>query len=359
MGWSALDKRFMRRAIRLASRGEGNVSPNPLVGAVVVKGGRVIGEGWHEKFGGPHAEANALRGIDAQGATIYVTLEPCCPSVPGKKTPACTPLIIRSGIARVAIGTRDLHPHVSGIEQLRSSGIRVEEGLLRTEARRLNEPSIVFHKSGRAFCIAKMAQSADGFIGIRGKRRVWLSGRKFDRLSQRMRNRYDAILVGINTVLVDNPRLTCRMKNGRNPARIILDDCLRIPIDAKALSNAKEEKVIIATSEQAGMEKARLLRKMGAEVLVMGKRQAGLKRLLYHLPKLGIISVLIEGGAQVISSALEEGVVDKAVVAVSAKKIEGKGAIASPFSAAILKKFAKRRMGADTVYEGYLTSYSK
>ena len=359
MEWSKSDRKFMKRALLLAAKGEGRVSPNPLVGAVVVKKGRIIGEGYHEKFGGPHAEANALRGIDAAGATMYVTLEPCCPCVPKKKTPACTPLIVRSGVTRVVIGARDIHPNVCGIEELRASGIRVEEGLLEEESKRLNEPFIWRLKTGRAFSVAKMAQSLNGRIGIRGKARVWLSGKEFDKFAQVMRSRYDAILVGINTVLEDDPALTCRIKGGRNPARIILDSALRVPLGAKALKNAKREKVIVVSGKGGTRGKAAALRKMGVQVLPLGNGRVSIKKLLYLLPKLGINSVIIEGGAKVTGSALAEGAVDKAVVAVSRKKILGRGAVASPFTKKTIQGLSRRKMGKDTVYEGYLSEYSK
>jgi len=355
----------MRRALFLAAKGEGRVSPNPLVGAVVVRGGKIIGEGWHKEFGGPHAEANALRGIDARGAALYVTLEPCCACVPCKKTPPCVPLIIRSGISRVVIASRDLNEAVCGAEELRAAGIKVEEGLLESEARRLNEAREVFLKLGRAFCALKIAQSADGKIGRRGAGKMAISGRQFNYYIQKLRNRYDAVAVGINTVLEDDPLLTCRLEGGRNPARIILDSRLRIPLGAKALANAKAEKVIVAASARAGSKKASLLRKMGAIVLGCGKDRVDLRRLLYLLPQYGIFSVLLEGGAQVARSALAAGVVDKAIVAASPKKIGRKGAVPSPFAPSFFCKLkakgqiSARRLGKDTVYEAYLTSYSK
>lgn len=356
MRWGKNDQRFMQRAIGLAAKGEGKISPNPLVGAVVVKGGRVIGEGFHEKFGGPHAEANALRGVDARGATLYVTLEPCCPCNALKKTPACVPLIIKSGVRRVVIAARDLNQDVCGIEEMRASGIIVEEGLLDSESRQQNEAFFHFLKTGRPLVIVKMAQSSDGCIGLMGKSNFRISCGAFDSHVQRLRNRYDAILVGINTVLADNPRLTCRLPHGGNPARIVLDSRLRIPLDSNVLKNAKKERVIIATSEAASMKRASALEKLGAALLIAGKKEVDMRLLLHRLPAFGIISVLIEGGAKVSGAALAENLADRAVVAVSRKKIGGKGAIASPFTKGMLKKFTKRKMGADTIYEGNLRS---
>lgn len=360
MGFSKADERFMRLCLSLAKNGEGRVSPNPLVGAVVVRGGRIIGEGFHERFGGPHAEVNALRGIDARGATLYVSLEPCSHGGGTKKTPPCSPLVISSGVSRVVIATEDPNPRVSGrgISQLRKAGLQVESGLLSREAQEQNEAFFRFMKTGRPFVLAKLAQSANGKIGIAGKSRVWLSGKKFDAYCHLLRNRCDSILVGINTVLADDPRLTCRMQGGRNPARIILDSHLRIPLSARVLRNAKKDRVIIAASESHDGKKAEKLLEMGAEIFVCGKESASLPSLLCELPNQGIYSVLIEGGAKTVASALKTKVVDKAVVAVSRKKITEQDAISSPFSIPLMKRKLLRlkveKIGSDTVYSGYL-----
>lgn len=344
----------MRRCLFLAQRGEGRVSPNPLVGAVAVRGGKIIGEGFHRDFGGPHAEANALRGIDARGATLYVSLEPCSHSFPGKKTPPCVPLIIGSGIARVVIAAKDPHKNVGGIGNLLKAGIKAEVGLFADEAERQNEAFFKFMGTGKVFAIAKMAQTSNGKIGIAGKGKVQISSREFDIHAQHLRNNYDSILVGISTVLEDDPRLTCRMPGGRNPARIILDSHLRIPLRAKVLRNAKRETVIIATGGKIDMKKAAGLEKLGATVIVAGKSKVRMKELFSVLPSLGIFSVLIEGGAKAVGSALSEKILDKAVVAVSPKKITDKGAVSSPFTKELLAKLEKRKIGTDAVYEGRL-----
>lgn len=344
----------MRRCLLLAQKGEGRVSPNPLVGAAVVRNGKIIGEGFHKKFGGPHAEANALRGVDAAGATLYVSLEPCCKCNPHKKTPACVPLIIKSGVSRVVIAAKDANQHVHGAQELKAEGLQVEAGLLGDEAKRQNEAYFKAMRKCGPFVIVKMAQSANGKIGIKGKSNVRITGKEFDHYTQRLRNRCDSVLVGINTVLEDDPRLTCRIPGGRNPARIILDSRLRIPMGAKALRNAKRERVIIATSQLKDEAKAKALSTLGATVVVCGKNKASLKVLLKSLPQLGILSVLIEGGASVVRSALAGKLADRAVVAVSLKKITDKGAVSSPFTPSMLQKFEKRDIGQDTVYEGCL-----
>src|SRR3989344_3644428 len=247
-----VDEKFMSRALLLAAKGEGKVSPNPLVGAVLVKNGKIIGEGYHEFFGGPHAEVNAIKdaekkGASIRGSTLYISLEPCSHSGGLKKTPPCVPLSIKSGIKRVVIAAEDKNPEVKGIEQLKFAGIKVKSGILAQEAEEQNESFLKYISTGKPFVALKMVQSANGKIGIKGKGKVWLSGREFDAYSHRLRNRYDAILVGINTVLADDPQLTCRMKGGRNPVRIIMDSHLRTPLNAKVLHNAANERVIIAS----------------------------------------------------------------------------------------------------------------
>ena len=246
------DEKFMSRALLLAAKGEGRVSPNPLVGAVLVKDGKIIGEGCHEFFGGPHAEVNAIKdaeskGASTRGSTLYITLEPCSHSGGLKKTPPCVPLIIKSGIKRVAIAAEDKNPEVKGIEQLKFAGIKVKAGVLAREAETQNEAFLKYISTGKPFVALKMAQSEDGKIGCTGKSNVRISGKEFDAYCHLLRNRYDAILVGVNTVIADNPQLTCRMKGGRNPVRIIMDSHLRTPLNAKVLHNAANERVIIAS----------------------------------------------------------------------------------------------------------------
>ena len=198
-----------------------------------------------------------------------------------------------------------------------------------------------------------MAQSEDGKIGCTGKSNVRISGKEFDAYCHLLRNRYDAILVGVNTVIADNPQLTCRMKGGRNPVRIIMDSHLRTPLNAKVLHNAANERVIIA-SVGFNFKKEEALKEKGAHILICGRKEADLRSLIESLPSLGIYSVLIEGGAQIAETALKEKLVDRLIVAVSTKKIEEKGAIKSPIPGALLKKLKKERMGADTVYSAAL-----
>ena len=265
------------------------------------------------------------------------------------------PLIIKKGIIRVVIAAKDQNPRVQGMEQLRTEGIRAEAGLLSQEAEEQNEAFFKFIGTGRPFVALKMAQSADWKIGIKGRGNVRISGRKFDASVQKMRNRYDAILVGINTVLGDDPLLTCRMRGGRNPARIILDSSLRMPLGARVLRNAGKEKVIVASAAGCNRKKKLALERKGAMVLVCGKRKASLPALLRTLPSLGIYSVLIEGGAQVAASALREKLVNRLVVCISPKKMERSGTVGSPITPAVLRMLKQRRkyaLGKDTVIEG-------
>ncbi|HQT45510.1 MAG TPA: bifunctional diaminohydroxyphosphoribosylaminopyrimidine deaminase/5-amino-6-(5-phosphoribosylamino)uracil reductase RibD, partial [Candidatus Micrarchaeota archaeon] len=302
MGFNSQDRKFMSRCLELAEMGAGRVSPNPLVGCVVVRNGKAIGEGYHEYFGGRHAESNALHGIDAAGATIYVSLEPCSGVYPGKKTPPCSHAIIRSGARRVVVAAKDSNPAVDGIGVLRGAGIKVTAGLLAQHARRQNEPYFKMVETGMPLVAVKLAQSKNGVIGIRGRSRVWITGREFADYAHSLRNSYDAIMVGINTILADDPELTCRIKGGRNPARVIVDSTLRLPLGAKALENARREKVIVATSEKCDLQAAKKLRALGATVLVCGKRKVDMRVLMKKLGTLGLNSVLIEGGAGLVSS---------------------------------------------------------
>ena len=351
----------MRRCISLAAKGEGRVSPNPLVGAVVVRTGKIIGEGCHREFGKAHAEVNALKGINAKGATLYVSLEPCSHCGGCKKTPPCAPLVVSSGVSRVVIATKDPNPCVDGcgISQLRAAGIKVDVGLLKEEAQEQNASFFKYMKTCKPFVLVKLAQSRNGKIGVAGAGKVWLSGKQFDSCCHAMRNRYDAILVGANTVMNDNPRLTCRMKGGRNPIRIILDSRLRIPLTARVLRNAKKDGVLIFTTEKRERAREKALGKLGASVIVCGKGKVDLKKLVSLLPAYGVYSVLVEGGAQTIGSFINAKLTDRLVLAISPKKIENARAVSSPITPAILRSLSgvsRKKMGKDTVIEGKFKS---
>ncbi len=355
MGWSSKDRNFMLRCLELAQKGEGRVSPNPMAGCVIARRGKAISEGYHMNFGGPHAEANALAGRDARGATLYVSLEPCSSAYPGKKTPPCCDAIIESGCARVVIAAKDSNPRVDGVGVLRRAGIRVEHGLLETMARRQNRAYFKMAETGLPYVAVKLAQSKNGVIGVRGKSRVWITGKEFLEYSHCLRNAYDAIMVGINTVIADDPALTCRIEGGRNPARVIVDSRLRIPLDSKALGNARKDKVVMATSGLHGRAAARRLRGLGARVLVCGRERVDMRLLAKKLGAMGMNSVLVEGGAGIASAALASGIVDGAYVAVSPRAIKARNPVMSPIQPGMLGKMfravKKSRMGPDTVFE--------
>ncbi|MFQ6090225.1 MAG: bifunctional diaminohydroxyphosphoribosylaminopyrimidine deaminase/5-amino-6-(5-phosphoribosylamino)uracil reductase RibD, partial [Candidatus Bipolaricaulia bacterium] len=257
-----MDERFMRRALVLAQRGEGWTNPNPLVGAVVVNGGWIVGEGWHERFGGPHAEAQALEaaGQEAQGAELYVNLEPC---VHWGKTPPCVERIIAASIKRVIIAARDPNPLVNGrgAAKLKQAGIEVAVGLLEEEAMKLNEPFFKFIEAGRPFVVLKLALSLDGKIATRTGDSRWISGERSRELVHRLRNKYMAVLVGITTILEDDPQLTVRLKaiRTKDPLRIILDSRGQIPPGAKVLNLGSEAPTIVATTVLMPKEKEKAL----------------------------------------------------------------------------------------------------
>ncbi|MHC4395810.1 MAG: bifunctional diaminohydroxyphosphoribosylaminopyrimidine deaminase/5-amino-6-(5-phosphoribosylamino)uracil reductase RibD [Planctomycetota bacterium] len=328
------DEKFMQMALKLARRGIGSVEPNPAVGSVIVKAGHVIARGCHEKFGGPHAEINALEDckkqrLNPKGATMYVTLEPCCHH--GKTSP-CTNAIIESQLAKVVIAMTDPSDHAAGrgTEQLRKAGIEVQTGCCENEAKLLNAPFIKFATTAKCWVILKWAQTIDAKLAYADSAKGrWISGQKSRKDAHKLRRRAQAILVGINTVIADDPLLTPRPSKGKNPARIVLDTHLRIPTDSKLLATAKKTPVIIVTSAeaiQANQMLAEKITKKGAELLTVPttKGRCALDSLLDHLSKRGVQQLLIEGGPNVIASFLKQNLADEIVVYI-APKILGSG----------------------------------
>jgi diaminohydroxyphosphoribosylaminopyrimidine deaminase/5-amino-6-(5-phosphoribosylamino)uracil reductase len=323
-----LDEYYMQRALRLARKGEGRVSPNPMVGAVIVRNNRIIGEGCHERFGGDHAEINALKGAGKplKGATFYVTLEPCTHY---GKTPPCIHRIIEAHPSRVVIGTEDPNPLVSGkgIKILKENGIETEVGILEESCRALNEKFFHFIQTKRPFVTLKFAQSIDGRIATTTGHSQWISSQPSLRLAHKERALHDAVLVGLGTVLKDDPRLTVRLIRGRNPIRIIVDPDLRIPLNAAVLKNQDMAKTMIAAATRRSLKKRLRLEKMGFEILTIGRNTKGggnLRRLLDELGRRNISSVLVEGGASIITSFLREKLANRMLVVI-APKIIGKG----------------------------------
>ena len=323
----------MQLALQLARRGLGSVEPNPAVGAVIVKNGRIIGRGWHKKFGGPHAEINALencrkQGGNPKGATMYVTLEPCCHF---GKTGPCTDAVIAAKLKRIFVATTDPSKHANGkgIRQLRKAGIKVDVGLCQGQARLLNAPFMKFASSGKPWITLKWAQSADGFLARNDEKR-WITNSKSRKDAHELRRRVGAILVGINTVLKDDPLLTPRPGRGKKPIRIVLDNRLRIPLDCKLLVAAKDVPVLIVTYDKTLRTKAQKVKQIvgrGAEILGFPhKTKSNLQFLLKHLGKLGIQRLLVEGGLTVIGSFLKANLADEIIVYIAPDILGDKGA---------------------------------
>lgn len=346
---------YMRQALELAKQGEGKVSPNPMVGCVVVKDERVIATGFHEKYGGFHAERNALLNCteDPQGAELYVNLEPCCHY---GKTPPCTEIIIEKKIKKVYVGCLDSNPKVAGqgIQILREHGISVETGILEEECRALNEVFFYYMEQKQPFVAMKYAMTLDGKIACETGDSKWVTGEEARAYVQCLRNRYRGIMAGIGTILEDDPMLSCRMEGGRNPVRIICDSKLRIPLDSQVVKTASQIETIVAFHPKeaeryranAGAETfeevKRKLEQQGIILLEIPLKQPenmeqpvniaqssenfqrlDLSRLLQKLAERGIDSILLEGGGTLNASALQEGLIQRVYAFVAPKLVAG------------------------------------
>lgn len=318
----------MKRAILLAEQGRGRTSPNPVVGAVLVKNGAIIGEGFHEEYGGLHAEANAIKNAcgNAEGAEMYVTLEPC--SHYGKQPP-CAESIIKNGIKRVYIGAPDPNPLVSGrgVAMLKAAGIEVIEGIHKAECMRQNEIFFKYIKTGLPFVVMKTAMTLDGKTASYSGNSRWITGNASREYVHSLRSGIKGIMVGINTVLVDNPSLTARIPGGVNPVRIIADSRLRIPEDANVLDVTNGSRCIIA-AVYPDPDKAARLSSRGIEIIECPSEnnRLDLKALMSKLGSIGIDSVLLEGGSDINFSALQSGIVDKIIAYIAPKIIGGRAA---------------------------------
>lgn len=367
------DTRYMALALRLAAKGLGATSPNPAVGAVVVAGGRIVGAGYHRKAGEPHAEVLALQaaGRRAQGATLYLTLEPCCHS--RKRTPPCVPVILRSGIRRAVIAMHDPNPRVSGrgIRALQRAGIDVAVGCLSDKASALNEGYAHWVRTGRPLVILKASMTLDGKIATASGESRWITGSEARRLVHAWRSRVDAILVGLGTVLRDDPQLTARaVPNGqaarrpRQPLRIILDSRLRIPLTARVVAPAPGPSTIIATTAASSARKRRQLEARGVRVLVLPARQGlvSLPACFARLGRMGVTTVMIEGGAEVNASVLQSRMAHRLRLFVAPRLLGGQDAKSviggrSPRHldrAVPLKNLRVRMVGPDLLIEGDL-----
>ena len=358
------DERWMKRALHLAEKGRGRTSPNPMVGAVLVKNGRVVGEGFHIQAGGAHAEILALRqaGEETTGATLYLNLEPCAHY---GRTPPCAPAVIDAGVRRVVIGTEDPNPLVrgKGLESLRSAGVDVEIGVLEKACRRLNEAFCKYILKKEPFVILKVAATLDGKIAAREGDSKWISGEASRRLVHRFRNQVDGIVVGVGTIVKDDPMLTARITGGRNPDRVILDSRLRIPENAKVIETSPS-KTIVATTELAPKDKRERLETKGVRILTLDSKEGrvSLKSCLSRLGEMEMVNVLVEGGSQVNGAFLDEGLIDKILLFLSPKLIGdhqaigifgGKG-VGSIKEAISLNELRVRKIGGDLLVEGYM-----
>jgi diaminohydroxyphosphoribosylaminopyrimidine deaminase/5-amino-6-(5-phosphoribosylamino)uracil reductase len=357
------EEKFMREALRLARRGRGFVEPNPMVGAVIVKQGRIIGEGYHRQFGGPHAEVEAIGDCgNPRGATMYVTLEPC---VHYGKTPPCTEAIIAAGIRRVVAACKDPAEHArgKGFKALRDAGIEVEVGILETEAYELNAPFFKLAQTGIPYVTVKWAMSLDGKIATVSGDSRWISGEKSRNLVHKLRADMDAIVVGVNTVIRDDPLLTVRhARMKRAPMRIVLDYSAKTPPTSSVAQTASSIDTLIVASAKALRDRMDNLEAAGCVVLKVNARKEGfidLRNLLEFLGRKHFTNILIEGGGEVIASAFEDKVVDRVLAFIAPKILGGRDAV-SPVEgigvpgipdAIRLRKVKHRQVGDDMLID--------
>jgi diaminohydroxyphosphoribosylaminopyrimidine deaminase/5-amino-6-(5-phosphoribosylamino)uracil reductase len=378
------DARYMAQALRLAAKGRGQTSPNPMVGALVVQQSqrghkRIVGAGYHRKAGGPHAEILALHaaGARAKGATLYINLEPCCHLE--KRTPPCVPAIIKAGIRRVVVAMRDPNPKVRGrgLARLTRAGLSVTEDVLRTQAEQLNEMYAHWMRTGRPFVLLKAAMTLDGKLATASGESRWISGEPARRYVHRLRRELDAVLIGLRTVLHDDPELTARIMIGgsrsgrrqvryatRQPMRVILDSRLQLPPGARVLTPTAGAKTLIATTAKAPARRIEQLRARGISVLVLPAEhgRVSLRACLTQLGRLGVSSLMIEGGGEVNASAVRAQLVQRVILFVAPCLLGGQDAVGllggrSPkrlVEALPLTDVCVRPLGGDLMVEGRL-----
>lgn len=358
---TADDIKYMKLALDLAKKGMGWTSPNPMVGAVIVKDGQIIGKGWHERYGQKHAERNALENCicDPKGSTMYVTLEPCCHH---GKQPPCTEAILKSQIRRVVIGSYDPNPLVSGkgIWFLKENGIQITEHVMEPECNKLNEVFFHYITTKKPFVVMKYAMTMDGKIATHTGQSQWITGEAARAHVHLQRHRYSAIMVGVGTVLADDPLLTCRMKNGRNPIRIICDTNLRTPLDSQIVTTARQVPTILATCA-SDTSAIMSYEKAGCHVINVNDKNShvDLNELMEKLGSRQIDSILLEGGGSLNWSAVESGIVQKVQTYIAPKIFGGNDAktpvsglgIDFPANAFMLKNSVITRLGDDFLIE--------
>lgn len=348
-----LDCRYMQRALELAALGEGSVEPNPMVGAVLVRDGSIVGEGWHQRFGGPHAEVEALRvaGERARGATLYVTLEPCCHH---GKTPPCAEAVLQAGISRVVVAEGDPFPLVAGggIARLRASGVRVEVGCETTAAHRLNAPFHCLVQQGRPWVIAKWAMSLDGKIATRTGASRWISNTTSREQVHRLRARVDGILVGRGTVLADDPQLTARPPGARQATRIVLDSTGNSLERSTLLRTARETPVLVVATDQMTAVTRSTLDAGGCEILIMPEVPwtERIRLLLQELGRRRLTNLLVEGGGRTLGGFFDADLVDEVHVYVGPRVLGGDAA-PSPLGGLGVEDLDRASRFADVTWE--------
>lgn len=362
-----MDTKYMKIALDLAKKGIGYTNPNPLVGAVIVKEGRIIAEGYHEVYGGNHAEVNAFRNAteDVKGAEMYVTLEPC--SHYGK-TPPCANAIVEKGIKKVIVSLEDPNPEVSGrgIKILRDNGIEVVTGVLEEDSRKLNEIFLKYITTKLPFCILKTAMTLDGKIATRTGDSKWITNEESRKYVHQLRHRVASIMVGVGTIIQDNPLLNTRLEGeqGSDAIRIVVDTSGRTPLKSKVLNIKSNARTIIATTELATEETIREFENKGAEVIItpLNENRVDLKYLMKALGERKIDSVLIEGGSELNYASIEAGIIHKVNAFIAPKLIGGRegktplGGVGRPLmkEALTLKNIDIQRFGNDVMIEGYI-----
>ena len=361
------DEKFMRAALRLAKRGLGRTSPNPAVGAAIVRDGQIVARGYHKRAGEDHAEIVALKGIGGEarmGDTLYVTLEPCNHS---GKTPPCTAAIRRSGLRRVVVGMADPNPNVTGggCAYLERAGIEVKLGVLEAECRRLNEAFIKYVTSGRPFVLAKLALTLDGWIATSTGHSRWISNEQSRRFVHRLRDKTDGVMVGVGTVTTDDPMLTTRIgrTKGRDPVRIILDTHLRIPVKAQVLRLESNAETLVVTGTEVSPERFERITDLGVSLVQAPTKQGriDLLALMHMLGKMQLTSIMVEGGSTLIGSLIRDRLIDKFYIFMAPKILGGSDGIAMASGAGPLRmdeslrlrNIAVRRMGEDVLISGY------
>lgn len=360
------DIQFMNRAIELAARGQGWVNPNPLVGAVIVKDGRIIAEGWHERCGGLHAERNAFKNCleDPAGSTMYVTLEPCCHY---GKTPPCTEAVIEHRIARVVVGMMDPNPLVAGkgIEILRNAGIEVNAGIGEEKVRAQNRVFLKYITSHMPWVVMKTAMTLDGKIAAYTGDSRWVTGEESRLMVQKMRTTYMGIMVGAGTVKADDPLLNCRLEGDiRQPVRIVVDSSAGIALESRLVQTAGQFRTIVAHTLRAGEKKLSALAQAGVETLLCKEKdgRVDVSDLLVQLGKIGIDSILLEGGGQLNETFIRHGLVDEVYAFIAPKIIGGKEAktpvegcgFAEMKDAIVLSEVETERVGQDILIHGLI-----